>query len=45
MTKILLAALAGTIAYFLVGWLVLEGLLGKYRSENTTQIVGFKKSQ
>ncbi len=44
MLKILLAALAGTIAYFLVGWLVFEGLLGKYMSENTTQIAGFKKS-
>ncbi len=44
MLKILLAALAGTIAYFLVGWLVFEGLLGKYMSANTTQIVGFKKT-
>lgn len=44
MLKILLAALVGTIAYFLIGWLVFEGLLGKYMSANTTQIVGFKKS-
>lgn len=44
MLKILLAALAGTIAYFLIGWLVFEGLLGKYMSANTTHIVGFKKS-
>ncbi len=44
MVKILLAALAGTIAYFLIGWLVFEGLLGKYMNANTTLIVGFKKS-
>jgi hypothetical protein len=44
MLKILLATLAGTITYFLIGWLVFEGLLGKYMSENTTQIVGFKKT-
>jgi hypothetical protein len=44
MSKILLAAFAGTIVYFIIGWLVFEGLLGKYMSANTTQIVGFKKS-
>ena len=44
MIKILLAALAGTVAYFLIGWLVFEGLLGKYMGANTTQIMGFKKS-
>ncbi|MBK8565003.1 MAG: hypothetical protein IPN76_17110 [Saprospiraceae bacterium] len=44
MTRILLAALAGTITYFLVGWLVFEGLLGQYMSANTMQIAGFKKS-
>jgi hypothetical protein len=45
MIKILLAALLGTIIYFGIGWLVFEGLLGKYMSANTTQIVGFKKSE
>jgi hypothetical protein len=45
MIKILLAALVGTIVYFGIGWLVFEGLLGKYMSTNTTQIVGFKKSE
>jgi hypothetical protein len=44
MVKILLAALAGTVTYFLFGWLVFEGLLGQYMSANTTQIEGFKKS-
>lgn len=44
MAKILLAALAGTIVYFLIGWLVFEYLLGNYMSANTTQITGFKKS-
>jgi hypothetical protein len=45
MIKILLAALVGTIVYFGIGWLVFEGLLGKYMSENTTQIAGFKKTE
>lgn len=44
MIKILSAALVGTIVYFGIGWLVFGGLLGKYMSTNTTQIVGFKKS-
>lgn len=44
MIKILSAALVGTIVYFGIGWLVFEGLLGKYMGTNTTQIVGFKKS-
>lgn len=44
MFKILLATLVGTVSYFLIGWLVFEGLLGKYMSANTTQIEGFKKS-
>lgn len=38
------SALLGTIAYFAIGWLVFEGLLGKYMAANTTQVVGFKKS-
>jgi hypothetical protein len=45
MIKILLATLAGTIVYFLAGWLVFEGLLGNYMSAHTTQIAGFKKSE
>jgi hypothetical protein len=45
MLKIALAALVGTIVYFGIGWLVFEGLLGKYMSANTTQIAGFKKSE
>jgi hypothetical protein len=45
MLKIILATIIGTIAYFLIGWLVFEGLLGKYMAENTTQIVGFKKTE
>jgi hypothetical protein len=45
MTKILLATFIGTIVYFGIGWLVFEGLLGKYMSANTTQIIGFKKSE
>ncbi|MBI1224380.1 MAG: hypothetical protein GC192_04005 [Bacteroidetes bacterium] len=44
MIKILLAALAGTVVYFLVGWLVFEGLLGEYMSIHTTQLAGFKKT-
>jgi hypothetical protein len=45
MIKILLASLVGTIVYFGIGWLVFEGLLGKYMSANTIQIAGFKKSE
>jgi hypothetical protein len=44
MVNIIMAALAGTAVYFVSGWLVFEGLLGKYMSANTTQIEGFKKS-
>lgn len=45
MVKILLATLLGTIVYFLFGWLVFEGILGKYMHANTTQIAGFKKTE
>lgn len=45
MIKILLATLIGTVVYFLFGWLVFEGILGKYMSTNTTQIAGFKKTE
>ena len=44
MLKILIPAFAGAIVYFLVGWLVFEGLLGNFMNANTTQIVGFKKT-
>lgn len=44
MIKILLATLAGTIVYFIAGWLVFEALLGTYMSDKTTQIAGFKKT-
>ncbi len=45
MIKILLAALLGTIVYFGIGWLIFEVILGEYMNANTTQIVGFKKSE
>lgn len=45
MVKILLATLVGTVVYFLFGWLVFEGFLGKYMSAHTTQITGFKKTE
>jgi hypothetical protein len=44
MLKITLATFAGTLVYFIAGWLVFEGLLGSYMSANTTQIAGFKKT-
>lgn len=44
MAKIILAALAGTVVYFLAGWLVFEGLLGSYMNAHTTQVPGFKKN-
>ncbi|HRH38573.1 MAG TPA: hypothetical protein PK760_09520 [Flavobacteriales bacterium] len=43
--RIGIAALVGTAVYFCVGWLVFEALLGDYMSENTTQLVGFKKTE
>jgi Protein of unknown function (DUF1761) len=45
MIKILLATLVGTVFYFLFGWLIFEGLLGKYMSEHTLQLTGFKKTE
>ena len=41
--RIALAALLGTISYFIIGWLVFEGLLGKYMAAHTTKLVGFQK--
>jgi hypothetical protein len=42
--KILSAALVGAMVYFLLGWAIFEGILGKFTAENTTQLIGFKKS-
>lgn len=42
--RIVVATLAGTVAYFLFGWLVFEWILGDYMAGHTTQIQGFKKS-
>ena len=44
MLRVLIATLAGTVVYFLVGWLVFERSLGKYMAGNTTTIQGFKKT-
>lgn len=44
MLRVLISTLAGTVVYFLVGWLVFERLLGKYMAGNTTAIQGFKKT-
>lgn len=41
--RIALATLIGTITYFLVGWLVFEGLLGRYMAAHTTTLAGFRK--
>jgi hypothetical protein len=43
--KLIIGTLTGTIVYFIVGWLVFEFILGSYTSENTTQILGFKKNE
>jgi hypothetical protein len=45
MLKILLPTLAGSVSYFLIGWLVFEGLLGQYMSDNTLQLPGFRKGE
>jgi hypothetical protein len=37
------AAVTGTLAYLLIGWLVFEQLLGEFTNANTTNIAGFKK--
>lgn len=43
--KLITGTLAGTIIYLVIGWIVFEYILGSYTSENTTQIVGFKKNE
>ena len=44
-TKTILGTFTGTVVYFIVGWFVFEYLLGSYSNANTTQILGFKKSE
>ena len=41
--RIALATLLGTLGYFLVGWLVFEGILGRYMAVHTTRLPGFHK--
>ncbi len=41
--RIALATLIGTVGYFLVGWLVFEGLLGRFMTTHTTHLPGFRK--
>ena len=43
--KTITGTLAGTIVYFVIGWIVFEYILGSYTIANTTQIVGFKKNE
>jgi hypothetical protein len=45
MVKILLATLLGTLVYFLFGWLVFEGMIGRYMADNTTKLDGFRKDE
>ena len=44
-TKLITGTLTGSIIYLVVGWIVFEYILGSYTNANTTQIVGFKKSE
>lgn len=44
-TKTIIGTLAGTVVYFIVGWIVFEFILGSYTNTNTTQIAGFKKNE
>lgn len=39
----LILTLLGTIAYFLIGWLIFDAALGSYTEAHTTQLPGFKK--
>lgn len=42
--RIALATFLGTITYFLFGWLVFEGLLGRFMAAHTTALPGFRKA-
>lgn len=42
--RIALATLLGTVSYFLIGWLVFEGLLGRVMAAHTTQLPGFRRA-
>lgn len=41
--RIAVAALLGTLVYFGAGWLVFEGLLGRYMAAHTTSLEGFRR--
>lgn len=43
--KILISTLVGTTIYFVLGWFVFELILGNYTNQNTTQLIGFKKTE
>jgi hypothetical protein len=42
-TRLILAALAGAVLYFFLGWLIYEILLGSYYEANTTHYAGLMK--
>lgn len=42
--RIALASFLGTITFFLFGWLVFEGLLGRFMAAHTTTLPGFRKA-
>lgn len=43
--KILISTLVGSTIYFVLGWFVFEFILGNYTNQNTTQLIGFKKTE
>lgn len=43
--SIFITTIVASFTYLLVGWLIFDLLLGSYTNLNTTQIIGFKKSE
>lgn len=42
--KLAIGTLAGTVVYFLFGWVVFEFILGDYTGRHTIQLNGFRKT-
>lgn len=43
--KLLITTIIGTITYFIFGWFIFDFVLGNYTNLNTTQLIGFKKTE
>jgi hypothetical protein len=42
--KLLITTTVGTITYYIIGWIIFEYILGRYTQLNTTNLIGFKKT-